>query len=112
MGNINDGFAVAAEFVERHVKRNTRASSARETERFLAKAVLPMWGNKRIQDVTKRQVLDLLDGEHGLLQDTASGLGIVAPYQLKDAIAFIMLVLILIFRPTGILGERLAVKKA
>jgi branched-chain amino acid transport system permease protein len=40
------------------------------------------------------------------------GLGIVAPYQLKDAIAFIMLVLILIFRPSGILGERLAVKKA
>lgn len=40
------------------------------------------------------------------------GLGIPAPYQLKDAIAFIMLVLILIFRPTGILGERLAVKKA
>jgi branched-chain amino acid transport system permease protein len=40
------------------------------------------------------------------------GLGIVAPYQLKDAIAFIMLVLVLIFRPTGILGERLATKKA
>ncbi len=40
------------------------------------------------------------------------GLGIVAPYQLKDAIAFIMLVLVLIFRPSGILGERLAVKKA
>jgi branched-chain amino acid transport system permease protein len=40
------------------------------------------------------------------------GLGIVAPYQLKDAIAFAMLVLVLIFRPTGILGERLAVKKA
>ncbi len=40
------------------------------------------------------------------------GLGIAAPYQLKDAIAFVMLVLVLIFRPTGILGERLAVKKA
>jgi branched-chain amino acid transport system permease protein len=40
------------------------------------------------------------------------GLGIAAPYQLKDAIAFIMLVLVLIFRPTGILGERLAGKKA
>ncbi|HMN28880.1 MAG TPA: branched-chain amino acid ABC transporter permease [Caldilineaceae bacterium] len=40
------------------------------------------------------------------------GLGIPAPYQLKDAIAFTMLVLILIFRPTGILGERLAQKKA
>jgi branched-chain amino acid transport system permease protein len=40
------------------------------------------------------------------------GLGIIAPYQLKDAIAFTMLVLVLIFRPSGILGERLAVKKA
>lgn len=40
------------------------------------------------------------------------GLGIPAPYQLKDAIAFIMLVLVLIFRPTGILGEKLAEKKA
>ena len=40
------------------------------------------------------------------------GLGIKAPYQLKDAIAFTLLVLVLIFRPTGLLGERLAVKKA
>ncbi|RPI76056.1 MAG: branched-chain amino acid ABC transporter permease [Desulfobacteraceae bacterium] len=40
------------------------------------------------------------------------GYNIAAPYQLKDVIAFSMLVLILIFRPTGILGERLAVKKA
>ncbi len=36
------------------------------------------------------------------------GLGVPAAYQLKDAIAFTMLVLFLIFRPTGILGERLA----
>jgi integrase len=54
--------AVAAEFVERYVRKNTRPSSARETERFLAKDVLPKWGNKRIQDITKRNVLDLLDG--------------------------------------------------
>jgi branched-chain amino acid transport system permease protein len=40
------------------------------------------------------------------------GLGIPAPYQLRDALAFMMLVLVLIFRPTGIMGERLAVKKA
>jgi len=39
-------------------------------------------------------------------------LGIVAPYQLKDAIAFTMLVLVLIFRPSGILGERLLTKRA
>ncbi len=40
------------------------------------------------------------------------GLGIPAPYQLKDVIAFTMLVLVLIFRPSGILGERLTQKKA
>jgi branched-chain amino acid transport system permease protein len=32
--------------------------------------------------------------------------------QLKDVIAFSMLVLVLIFRPTGILGEVLTQKKA
>ncbi len=40
------------------------------------------------------------------------GLGIPSPNQLKDAIAFTMLVFILIFRPSGILGEKLATKKA
>jgi branched-chain amino acid transport system permease protein len=40
------------------------------------------------------------------------GLGIPAPYQLRDALAFVLLVLVLIFRPTGIVGERLASKKA
>ncbi len=40
------------------------------------------------------------------------GLGIDSPYQLKDAIAFTMLVLVLIFRPTGIMGVELSKKKA
>jgi branched-subunit amino acid ABC-type transport system permease component len=40
------------------------------------------------------------------------GLGIPAPYQLKDVIAFTMLVLVLIFRPTGIMGVELGKKKA
>jgi branched-chain amino acid transport system permease protein len=41
-----------------------------------------------------------------------SGLGIPSPHQLKDVVAFTVLVLVLIFRPTGILGERLAEEKA
>jgi len=40
------------------------------------------------------------------------GMGIVAPYQLKDAIAFTILVFILIIRPSGILGERITQTKA
>jgi len=39
------------------------------------------------------------------------GLGIPAAYQLKDVIAFTMLVLVLMFRPQGIMGEKLAEKK-
>lgn len=40
------------------------------------------------------------------------GLNVPAPYQLKDVIAFSMLVLVLLFRPSGILGERLSRSKA
>jgi branched-chain amino acid transport system permease protein len=37
-----------------------------------------------------------------------SGLHVPAPNQLRDVVAFTMLVLVLIFRPSGILGERVA----
>ncbi len=40
------------------------------------------------------------------------GLGIPGANQLKDVFAFVMLVLVLIFRPQGIIGERLSEKKA
>lgn len=40
------------------------------------------------------------------------GLGVAGSHQLKDVIAFTMLVLVLIFRPQGIIGERLTEKKA
>jgi branched-chain amino acid transport system permease protein len=40
------------------------------------------------------------------------GIGIPAPYQLRDLIAFTLLIMVLIFRPQGILGERMARKRA
>lgn len=40
------------------------------------------------------------------------GIGITAPYQLRDLIAFTLLIMVLIFRPQGILGERMAKKRA
>lgn len=40
------------------------------------------------------------------------GWGVPSPHQLKDVVAFSVLVLVLIFRPTGLLGERLAEERA
>lgn len=40
------------------------------------------------------------------------GLGVPGSHQLKDVISFTLLVLVLIFRPQGIIGERLSEKKA
>ena len=39
------------------------------------------------------------------------GWGIPAVSQLKDVVAFSALVLVLIYRPTGLLGERLSVEE-
>jgi branched-chain amino acid transport system permease protein len=41
-----------------------------------------------------------------------TGLGVTAAHQLKDVVAFTALILVLIFRPSGILGERLARERA
>jgi len=40
------------------------------------------------------------------------GLNVPSPNQLKDVIAFTMLVLVLVFRPSGILGERISRSRA
>ena len=55
-------------------------------------------------------VLGLLESDGPSL--FLEGHGIPAPNQLKDAIAFTILVFILIFRPSGLLGERLTQAKA
>lgn len=41
-----------------------------------------------------------------------TGLGVPSAHQLKDVIAFLVLVLVLIFKPTGLLGERLSEERA
>jgi branched-chain amino acid transport system permease protein len=40
------------------------------------------------------------------------GFGIPAPYQLRDLIAFTLLIMVLIFRPNGLFGERLVKERA
>jgi branched-chain amino acid transport system permease protein len=40
------------------------------------------------------------------------GFGVPSPYQLRDVIAYSLLLVVLIFRPRGLFGERMAVKRA
>jgi integrase len=62
---------VVADFVARYVKPNNKASSARETERLLTRNVVPVWRGRRVQDIARRDVLDLLDG----IVDRGAGIG-------------------------------------
>ncbi len=75
------------------------------------RAAADLYGGSILEGVGGPAPFDLTPNIHCpiLILD---GLGIAAPYQLKDVIGFTMLVMVLIFRPSGILGERLAQKKA
>jgi integrase len=49
------------EFLERHVRRANRPSTAHETERLFRQNVLPRWRGRLVHEVSRRDVLDLLD---------------------------------------------------
>jgi integrase len=52
---------VVGRFLERHVRVKNKERSAEETERNLRLHVLPKWGDRKIQDITRTDVIDLLD---------------------------------------------------
>src|SRR5262245_4131021 len=52
---------IVKEFLERHVRRSNRASTAHETERLFRQNVLPRWRSRMVHEITRRDVLDLLD---------------------------------------------------
>src|SRR5215218_4761129 len=54
--------AIVATFLDRHVRAKTKARTAEETERTFRLHVLPVWGERCIQDITRRDVIALLDG--------------------------------------------------
>jgi integrase len=53
--------AVAAQFIERHCRKANRPRTAEETERTLKLHVLPRWRGRLLRDITRRDVLDVLD---------------------------------------------------
>jgi integrase len=52
---------VVEEFLDRHVQRSNRPRTAQETERLLRQHVLPRWRGRMVHEVTRRDVLDILD---------------------------------------------------
>jgi integrase len=52
---------VAAQFIEKHCKRSNRPRTAEETKRLLDLHVLPRWRGRMVHEITRRDVLDLLD---------------------------------------------------
>ena len=52
---------VVEDFLERHVRRSNRPKTAKETERLLRKHILPVWQGRMMHEVTRRDVLDVLD---------------------------------------------------
>jgi integrase len=52
---------VVEEFLERHVRRSNRPRTAQGTERLLRQHVLPHWRGRMVHDITRRNVLDILD---------------------------------------------------
>jgi integrase len=52
---------VARQFIERHCKRSNRQRTTRETQRLLDLHVLPRWRSRLMCEITRRDVLDLLD---------------------------------------------------
>jgi integrase len=53
---------VAVDFVEKYVKRNVGESWGRETERLLKAEIIPKFGTRRLSEIGRSDVHDLLDG--------------------------------------------------
>jgi integrase len=54
--------AVAHDYLERHHRNNNRESTFREAKRDIERNVLPRWRSRPIASITRRDVLDLIDG--------------------------------------------------
>lgn len=53
--------AVARQFIKLHCRRNNRLRTAAETERLLEVNVLPRWRGRLAREISRRDVLELLD---------------------------------------------------
>jgi integrase len=54
--------AVALDYLERHHRKNSRESTYLEAKRDIERNILPKWRNRPIASISRRDVLDLIDG--------------------------------------------------
>ena len=52
---------LSQQFIEKHAKRHTRPSSIRATEGAFRNIILPAWDGRTVHDITRRDVIELLD---------------------------------------------------
>jgi hypothetical protein len=57
--------AVGDLYIKRYASKNTKPSTWREAQRQLEIDVYPKWGDRPIRDITRHDVVELLDGNHG-----------------------------------------------
>ncbi len=50
---------LARDYLERHAKPNKRPKSVRDDQAMIDKAILPVLGERRVRDVTRREIEDL-----------------------------------------------------
>lgn len=55
--------ALAADYIEKYAKKHK--TSWEEDQRILNKDVVPAWGNRKAKDITRRDVLNLVEGMEG-----------------------------------------------
>ncbi len=48
--------------MERHVRRHNKPTTAETATLIVRKELVPIWGRRKVEDITRRDVLDLLDG--------------------------------------------------
>jgi integrase len=53
--------AAVAAFLDLHVRRKNRASTAQAAERIFGRLVLPVWRRRTVQDIRKRDIIDLVE---------------------------------------------------
>jgi integrase len=53
--------AIASQFIQRHCNRSNRPRTTEETKRLLDLHVLPRWRGRLAREITRRDVLDVLD---------------------------------------------------